>query len=371
MSDTPILDREQPLPMVKKRFKAWHGLLLGAVIGVLLAGSTNVLPDPPASSGLVFVFGFAAIYFGVLVHELGHLLAGLSVGFDPRVFAVGQLYLRREERRWKLQFIPTRFGGLTGMVPKSSDRLVDRFLRFALGGPVATFVLLVIASILVLVFPGSLALRTLLFVDLYLVAMCCIPFTVRGSSTDAKNILLLRRKGAGAEHFAAILYILALDTQQVEPHDWPPELVDKLNLPIEDKAHLGTSIALLSNVAADSGDTEWLAREIERGLAVNHESRPDLQRAFQVSAACFQGIFRHNALLAQAWLDSARHVKSTASRKDWDAKPLASIAMAKGESARAQELLTRHLTSLDRLPRSGMIAAERRRIVDLLHGIAV
>jgi hypothetical protein len=133
----------------------------------------------------------------------------------------------------------------------------------------------VIALILVLLFPGSLGLRVLLFIGLFLVAGCCIPFTVWGVSTDAKTILLLKRRGPGAEHFAAILYILALDTQQVEPHDWPPELVEKLNLPIDDQAHLSSSIVLLSHVAADSGDTEWLARGIERGLAINHASRPD------------------------------------------------------------------------------------------------
>jgi hypothetical protein len=344
---------------------------LGAVIGGLIGTFTNAPPDPPAWGASVFFFGFAALYFGVLVHELGHLFAGLSVGFDLRFFGVGPLHLRREAGSWKLQFIPTRFGGLTGMVPKSSDRMVDRFLRFILGGPAATIVLLIIALILTRLFPGSLALRTLLFVDLYLLAMCCIPFTVRGFSTDAKQVLLLTRRGPGAENFAAILYLLALDTQQVEPHEWPPELVEKLSLPIEDKAHLASSIVLLSHVAADRGDTEWLAREIEHGLAINHRSRPDVQRAFQVAASCFQGIFRHNPALAQAWLDSARHVKSTASRKDWDAKALGAIALAKGENARAQELLTRYLTSLDRLPSSGTIAAERRRTVDLLHGIAV
>src|SRR5450631_3904540 len=144
MSDTPILDREQPLPTAKRRFKIWHGLLLGAVIGGLLAAFTDAPSDPPASGGWVLVFGFAALYFGVLVHELGHLAAGLSVGFDLRIFAVGPLYLRREERRWKLQVIPSRFGGLTGMVPKSSDRLVDRYLRFGLGGPAASIMLMVI-----------------------------------------------------------------------------------------------------------------------------------------------------------------------------------------------------------------------------------
>lgn len=49
----------------------------------------------------------------------------------------------------------------------------------------------------------------------------------------------------------------------------------------------------------------------------------------------------------------------------------AAIALAKGKDARAHELLARYLTSLDRRPSSGMIAAERSRTVNLLHQIAV
>jgi hypothetical protein len=143
-----------------------------------------------------------------------------------------------------------------------------------------------------------------------------------------------------------------------------------LNLPTKDKSHLGSAIFLRYAFALDSGDVERIAEAIERGLSIAPEAPPEIQRAFQVGASCFQGIFRHNAEFAQAWLQSARAVKHIASRKDWDAKALAAIALARDERAHARDLLTRHLAALDRLPPSGSIAAERARTLNLMNGSA-
>jgi hypothetical protein len=373
VSNTPILDREQPLPAVKKKIKTWQALLVGAAIGGLLAlrdayrAYNDTPPVEPPGLGVLLIF-VAAFYFGVLVHELGHVIAGLSVGFELRSLAVGPLLLTKEARGWKLRFLARRIlvGGLTAMAPKSSDRLVGRYLRFILGGPAASVVLLIIAFILTLISPTSSAVEALLYVSVFLTFMCCLPYTVRSQPTDAKGILLLTRKGPGAERFVAILYILALDAQQIEPHDWPPDLVEKLSIPSEDKTRLAASAYFSLAVALDSGDPERIAEAVEHGLSINPESGPDMQRAFQVAASCFQGVFRHNAPLAQAWLDSARSIKYTASRKDWDAKALASIALASGENDRAREHMARYLALVDQLPNSGILAAERARTVALL-----
>jgi hypothetical protein len=370
MSQTPILDREQPLPTVRSKLKIWQALILGVGIGSLLAARDAYTGRPLASSPspTVLIVFFAAFYFGVLVHELGHFAAGLSAGFELRTLAVGPWLLTKAAQGWKMRFLPRRilFGGLTSMVPKSADRLVERYLRVVLGGPIASVLLLAINLILTSILPGSVAVRALLYVSLFLTAMCCLPYTIRSQPTDAKSILLLIRKGPAAERFAAILYILALDAQQIQPHDWPPELVEQLAIPTQDKTRLAASIYFRYAVALDGGDSERIAEAIERGLSVNHEAGPDMQRAFQIAASQYQSIFRQNAPLAESWLESARAVRRTTSRKDWDAKALASIALAHGQRVQAHELLTRYLSMLDQLPPSGILAAERTRTIDLL-----
>ena len=365
MNSTPILNREQPLPPVKK--KRWVPLLIGGVLGGLLVFLDTREILPPGNAMLI---GFLpAFYVGVLLHELGHVAAGLSAGFELRLLSVGAFRLTREAHRWKLRFIASHIllaGGLTGMSPKSADRLIDRYMRLVLGGPAASIILLVISVILTLIFPDSSTVRVLLIVNLLLAIAPSLPYTVRSQPSDAKLILLLNRKGPAAERLASILYLLELDARQTDPRDWPRELVEKISAPIQDKSYLGSAASIWYADALTTGDVERIAEALERALSESHHFGPDLQRAFYVSASCFQGIYRHHAPLAELWLESARKVKYTTSQKDWDSKALAAIALARGEHARAHELLTRYLTVLDRCPPSGLIAAERVRTVAVM-----
>jgi hypothetical protein len=372
-SKTPILDREQPPPMAtSKKWFRWLPVLVGAVIGGLLGFLEFDLHKLWAFvPGKALLVGFIpAFYLGVLLHELGHLVAGLSAGFELRALMVGGVLLTREAQGWKVRFSPRSIvvGGLTSMVPESADRLVDRYIRLVLGGPAASVVLLAITVILALIFPGSAGVRVLLLVNLLLVISACLPYTWRSQPSDGKGLLLLIGKGPAAERLTALLYLLALDTQQVEPRDWPRALVEKVSIPTKDKSFLMNAISVSYADALDSGDAERIAEAIEHALSVNAETRPDVRRAFYVAASCFQGIFRKNVALAEAWLESARKVKGAISQQDWDSKASASIALAKGERAQAREWLTRYLALLDGRPASGLLAAERARTVDLLRG---
>jgi hypothetical protein len=234
-----------------------------------------------------------------------------------------------------------------------------------LGGPAASIALLVATLILTWIFPDSTGVRILLVIGLIIVISSSLPYTLRGHSTDAEVILLLIRKGPAAERLVAALYILTLDTQQIQPRDWPRELVEKLSIPTPEKAGLISAVFIRYASAMDSGNAGHIAEAIESALSVAND-RPDIQRASFVAASCFHSIFRNNVPLAEAWLESARNVRNTLPQPDWDAKALAAIALANGEHDRARDLLTRYLAVLDRKPASGMIAAERARTVELL-----
>ena len=367
MSQTPLLNREQPPPAVKSRTRLLRyglPLLVGGAIGILLDffRVPKLLDRIP---GQALLIGFIpALYVGILVHELGHLVAGLSTGFELRALMVGAFLLAREAQHWKVRVISRRIlaGGLTAMVLTSADRLAHRYVRFVLGGPAASMVLLAITVLV----PHGTAARVLFVVNLLIVLSACVPFTWRSHSSDGKVLLLLMRKGPAADRLAALLHLLAMDTQQIAPRKWPRALLEKLSIPTTDTAFLLSAIAIQYADALDGGDPERIAEAIERALVASPEAGPDVRRAFYLAASSFHGIFGNNLVLAEEWLEDARRVKGAVPQTHWDAKALGAIALAKGERANACECLTRYLAMLDRRPASGLIAAERARTLDLI-----
>jgi hypothetical protein len=369
VSTTPILDREQPLP--KQKRSTWLSIGLGVVLGIVLIildeygmlPKVEVFPSRVTAPQLfiAFALSFCAV---VLVHELGHVMAAFASGFEIRGVNVGAFVLTKEARRWRLRIVPRRIfaGGLVGIVPRSDENLRGRFIRFALGGPVATALLLVVLLLL----PGGFTWKMLLAVNLLAASGSFIPYTAMGQPTDAKTVLILARKGPTSERLAAILYLLALDRQGVQPGEWPGEYVEKIGVTTRDTSNRPSCLSLQYARASETNDPDSIASVLESALAASHKMRPDAQRRFFVAASCFHGIIRKNPALAEAWLEGARKVKGAVPQKDWDSKAQAGICFANGQHSEAREQLTRYVALLDRLPVSGMVAAERTRTLALV-----
>jgi hypothetical protein len=364
-----ILDRTQPLPTVasRNRLRGWLPYLAAAAIGGLMhflpLGSLRTLP--------VLLLLLPAVYLALLVHELGHVVAGSWVGFELRSLSVGAVFLTREASRWRIRWITRQLlsGGHARMVPRSLDRLVERYRRFALGGPVASAAFLVLAALWLAISPGGAGAQTLFLAGVMFVALSCLPFTWRGSPSDGKQLLLLMRRGPAADHLAAMLYLLALDTQRVSPRDWPQPLVDTVSTPPPDSPFLQAAVAIRYVAALDRGDPEGIGDAIERALAISADLRPEVRQAFYLAASCFQGQWRRDVTRAESWLNEARRVKGPLPQEGWDGQALGIIALANGEPALARAHLTRYLAMLERQPFSGLIDRERARTAQLLSNL--
>jgi len=369
MHETPILDRLQPLPLRKKR--QWWAMAVGALIGGCL---TQVVPsfDPDyvLDHSLEFLLTAIGVYYlAILLHELGHLAAGLSVGFTFRQMAVGPLVILREAGGLRFRFAGTRLlgGGLVAMLPESTDGLRSKFLRFIAGGPAVTLLLFAVPIAL----PGTLFSHTLLVMNLILAVSSLIPYTINGRSTDAKLLLGLGRRGPSADRLATILYLLAIDSRGTPPRDWPAESLSTLEHVSGNSAYSEVGMMFVYFCAMDGGDPARIAVALERVLAMASQMNPDSRRAYFAEAAFVQGIFRKDATLARAWLDDARQVKGTLPKEDWDSAALAGIACAEGDAAQATAQLTRAVAMLDRQPgTSGSVAACRGRLAALLAEVA-
>jgi hypothetical protein len=360
--DTPLLDRREPLPNPTGKGRRWR-LLIGAAAGVALDLSA-IRYGWFKGLGRTCLVILPAYYLTVLVHELGHLAAVLAVGFRWREFAVGPVVLRREAGGIGWHFVAARLlsGGQVQAVPPSSGGVRGRFLIVVAGGPIATA--LVFAAIAFLD-RGPWA-KALLFANLLCVATSWLPYYAGGYVTDAKAILLLRGHGAEGDGLAAMLYIIAQDTQGVLPRDWQAERLAQLETATDGPLAATASVLMLAYLI-DRRDPDAIIAATERALALSASAIPLHRRMILETAAYVQGIYRHDAALAAEWLADAQNVSGIASEKDWDADSMGAVALASGDAEAARGHFRRALGRLDRQPPgSGAVAASRARLGELL-----
>jgi hypothetical protein len=133
-SATPILDLLQPLPElglepVNVRF-AFPFLTL--VAAVVLTGNLSFLP---------VLFGFLFVNFlTTVIHEVGHLLAGWSVGLRFTGVRIDPFQIRLDSGRWKFKLRPRLSRGFAFMSLDRYCRIRRRLIIFVFGGPIASIV---------------------------------------------------------------------------------------------------------------------------------------------------------------------------------------------------------------------------------------
>lgn len=194
-----------------------------------------------------------ATALAVLIHELGHLLAGALVGFQFRSLTVGPLFWSRYGGTIHFEWRKFTLSGYASMAPPKIDpRLPSRFMIFVLGGPIASAVYagLCLGLCFVLQAPPELRdppvagqgewLRAVL--GLMTLTACClfggfaIPFTTQsGHMTDALVLWRLARRGPMRNLIVAHVLLANEIFGGVRARDWNPDLVRLLATPTSDR----------------------------------------------------------------------------------------------------------------------------------------
>ncbi len=135
ISATPILDLLKPLPKPdSERISGRFAVpFLAFVALIVLTGNISFLMVP---FGLILI-GFLA----TLVHELGHIIAGWTVGLRFEGVTVGPFVAGLERGRWELKLRPRSRGGLTFMGLDRVRRVRRRLIVLVAGGPASSLIL--------------------------------------------------------------------------------------------------------------------------------------------------------------------------------------------------------------------------------------
>ena len=352
-SPTPILDRQKPaLPHAPShpRRPSISNLVSLSLFGLLLI------------TVLAQIAAWALVC--VIIHECGHLLAALAVGWEIRFFLAGPFAFTKESEGWRFRFLPRELlkGGRVLSVPKhAAGWSRAAAIMVTLGGPVATALLFIPVFIL----PRSGTTICLAIANSFVAAGSWIPARMGGWITDA--MLIWHYAFTSPARFATVGKIWALDYQGVKPSDWPPEFVEQL--PVDPTDPISTTLARSYRYLHNKygNDCHQAAAALESVLECASQLTPDQQFTYFCEAAFWQGAVNRNPIQAREWLADAEKVQVAHPDKDWRAYPLAAIAIAEGDAEQARALLDRTMSLLHRAPGTGggTLAAERDRLRSL------
>ncbi|MCB8978873.1 MAG: hypothetical protein H6657_15765 [Ardenticatenaceae bacterium] len=202
------------------------------------------------SGWLLLVAVTLILLLTAMVHEFGHLLAGYLVHFHFHTLVVGLLRISRVNGRLRFQREQggSFFNGLAASLPEQMDNLARRLLWFALGGPLASLLLSVVALALAL-YLGSELRRMLDYLWLWecslFAAISSYFFLLtslypgsyyNGMVADGGRIAMLLARSPESERWQALVQLNVADLNGERPSAWDEGLL-RQSLTQPDNSH--------------------------------------------------------------------------------------------------------------------------------------
>lgn len=126
-------------------------LVVGGFVGYGLGNSEIIesyLPSKDLFHWYQIIYFFLLYFLVIGIHELGHLLTGLALGYDFYLYVVGFLGIRREEDGSIKPYFNKdlgSFGGIAATFPKANQEFTaDDFSKVVIAGPIVSLVLAVV-----------------------------------------------------------------------------------------------------------------------------------------------------------------------------------------------------------------------------------
>ncbi len=297
---TPLLNRERcPAYVVEP---AWVDWVSGIYVSMLLVWGELIVftVHPPWKVAVAWTLSIAGNFLiGVVVHELGHLLASKAVGHRfVQICVAGVHYSKTKEGR-ACYFMWDRHEPIGFVVsqPRNQRHLLLRAFFSVIAGPIATLLLVTVAYHYRTTMIGASGLMTGIFLSLG----SCFPFSRGLHCSDAKVALTILRGGPAAQRLSAMLYVMTCN-DPVNPGEWPPEIVRHLHLDVADTTWEDFLLALRYMYSVSCGPTAPVAATLERRLELSPYMTKERRYQLFVDAARFHASHNHDLALARQWM---------------------------------------------------------------------
>ncbi|MEG0306391.1 MAG: hypothetical protein RR636_00525 [Clostridium sp.] len=196
---------------------------------------------------LIFIFGYC---IHIIIHEAGHLIAGLMTGYSFVSFRIGSFTLiKANEKLKRKKFnIPGTAGQCLMMPPAMVDGKYP-FVIYNFGGVIANLITSII-GILIVIFvegvPFPLNATLVLFgaAGIFAAVTNGIPLKVSGVANDGYNVISMAKDGEAKNAFYVQLRVNGLQSLGARIKDMPLEMF-KLSAGANLTNPLNTSIRLM------------------------------------------------------------------------------------------------------------------------------
>jgi hypothetical protein len=325
-TSTPVLDVFRPLPpQSKENLSAGEYFIASSLVILILVGLPSlrvVIETVPAYWAVLIPF--AAILCSGIIHEAGHLLAGLLSGFRLTQIRIGALKFGKHVHCREPYCGDVLTLGVMVFEPRTTDQdnaALRRRLWFLLsGGPLASALL---AGALEFAYsmaqPPFLAAFSLhvgaAFSALLAIAALLPDVNRRGNFSDGARLLMLTKNDGKAERwFSNIRCQIALN-QGRHPRDWDQACTSRAAVVNDDSRDAFIARWLAYLWAAERQDITCATKYLEGALESLAYSTPKLRDQLFLEAAVFQAWFRDNPSKSLFWVYRIRNKKLTRLQK--------------------------------------------------------
>jgi len=220
----------------------------------------------------------AGILLSIVVHELGHLLAGMAAGMSPVLMIIGPLSLSWRKGR----HLPRLFsndpilGGFVYCVPRTDRPVRPQMIKMLAGGPAASLLLTAVTAAVGLLANSEIAntAGAIGMVSAVLFLTTAIPFKLRGMPNDGDRIRNWLEDGPTVRSMTASQCLFSIAHEGLSPAEWPRDWIDATldedALPSERSS--GLHLAVWAALDAEDMDVaESLISELETEIAETPE----------------------------------------------------------------------------------------------------
>ncbi len=191
------------------------------------------------SIGLSLVWLFVCTFIHLVMHELGHLIAGMLTGYRFLSFRVLKFTLVKTDEglRWKRYHIPGTGGQCLLELPEGMKEEEIPWFWYNAGGVLMNLLLVAMAFFFLRMSQHGLFgfsfLLMMIIIGLYILLTNGIPMVIGGISNDGHNLLTLWRQPGMRKFFAHTLQIAGLLSRGKRVGEVPREWIEDIPVSVK------------------------------------------------------------------------------------------------------------------------------------------